>query len=132
AASRNRGPRASNRFFGSRSRSATDPCEACRYVAEVTISRCCALMFQAPLNSVASQSSSSGWLGGDPCTPKSSAVSTSPAPKNTRDDRLTARGAVRGGDGRTSQRASPSRVRGESPDDNDRTVGTPTSTASPG
>ena len=48
------------------------------------------------MNSVASQSSSSGWVGGSPCVPKSSLVSTRPRPKNCSQTRLTATRAVSG------------------------------------
>ena len=60
-------------------------------------------------NSVASQSSSSGWLGGSPWAPKSSTVFTSPVPKSICQSRLTATRAVSGLAGSTSQRARPSR-----------------------
>src|SRR5712675_2430131 len=46
----------------------------------------------------ASQSSNSGWLGRPPMTPKSSVVSTSPAPKSSAHMRLTVTRAVRGFD----------------------------------
>ena len=48
------------------------------------------------MNSVASQSSSSGCDGGAPCVPKSSLVSTMPRPKNCSHARLTATRAVSG------------------------------------
>ncbi len=47
-------------------------------------------------NWTASQSSSSGWLGGSPCEPKSSAVLTMPVPKTWSQNRLTATRAVSG------------------------------------
>ena len=82
----------------------------CRYVALVTISRSMALTSQPErTNSVASQSSSSGWLGGSPWAPKSSTVFTSPVPKSICQSRLTATRAVSGLAGSTSQRARPSR-----------------------
>ena len=50
--------------------------------ALVTIKRCMALRLQArAMNSVASQSSNSGCVGGVPCRPKSFCVSTRPLPK---------------------------------------------------
>src|SRR4051812_25184597 len=63
-------------------------------------------------NSVASQSSSSGWLGPPPCEPKPSAVSPTPAPKCSCQARLTATRAVSGLAGSTSQRANPRRLFG--------------------
>ncbi len=82
----------------------------CRYVALVTIRRSIALTSQPDrTNSVASQSSSSGWLGGSPWAPKSSTVFTSPVPKSICQSRLTATRAVSGLAGSTSQRASASR-----------------------
>ena len=48
------------------------------------------------MNSTASQSSSSGWLGGSPCAPKSSTVFTRPVPKSICQSRLTATRAVSG------------------------------------
>ena len=48
------------------------------------------------MKSEASQSSSSGWLGGLPCVPKSSDVRTSPCPNNSCQKRLTATRAVKG------------------------------------
>ena len=52
-----------------------------RYVAEVTIVRCSRFTSQSFMNSLASQSSSSGCEGHSPCRPKSSAVLTIPVPK---------------------------------------------------
>ena len=63
-------------------------------------------------NWTASQSSSSGWLGGSPCEPKSSAVLTSPVPKTWSQNRLTATRAVKGWFGATSHCARPSRLSG--------------------
>ena len=64
AGRRKRGPRASRRFSGSFSSSSGVTREDCRYVADVTISRCIALTSQpVRMNSVASQSSSSGCDG---------------------------------------------------------------------
>jgi hypothetical protein len=53
-------------------------------------------------NSRASQSSSSGWLGDSPWTPKFSLVLTSPWPKNCCQKRLTTTRAVRGWSGLVS------------------------------
>src|SRR5436305_2097958 len=61
-------------------------------------------------NCTASQSSSSGWLGGSPWAPKSSAVFTKPVPKNCCQNRFTATRAVSGCSGLTSQRARPRRL----------------------
>ena len=52
------------------------------YVADNTISRCRLFSDQPPATNLdARYSSSSGWLGGKPCAPKSLVVSTSPRPK---------------------------------------------------
>ena len=48
------------------------------------------------MNSAASQSSSSGWVGHSPCEPRSSSVFDSPVPKNCRQARLTNARAVSG------------------------------------
>ena len=79
----------------------------------MTISRC-SLFTSHPdaTNSVASQSSRSGWLGGSPRTPKSSADFTRPMPKNCCQKRLTATRAVSGLAGSTNQRARSSRLAG--------------------
>ena len=61
------------------------------------------------MNSVASQSSSSGWTGNSPCAPKSSTVLTMPKPKYDCQKRFTATRAVSGLLRSTSQRARPSR-----------------------
>ena len=63
-------------------------------------------------NCTASQSSSSGWLGGSPCEPKSSAVLTMPVPKNCCQNRLTATRAVSGCFGAISHWARPRRFIG--------------------
>ena len=47
-------------------------------------------------NSVASQSSSSGWLGKSPCRPKFSLVLTMPVPKSICQNRFTVTRAVSG------------------------------------
>ena len=64
------------------------------------------------MNSTASQSSSSGWLGNVPCVPKSSSVSTRPRPNSCAQKRLTMTRAVSGLSRSTSQRASPRRSAG--------------------
>ena len=48
------------------------------------------------VNVVASQSRSSGWVGGSPWVPKSSLVKTRPRPKNCSQNRFTATRAVSG------------------------------------
>ena len=56
--------------------------EVIKAVAESTMRRWSALSDPAPSrNSAASQSRSSGWLGGEPIRPKSLGVSTIPRPK---------------------------------------------------
>ena len=66
------------------------------------------------MNSTASQSSSSGWLGGSPWMPKSSGVRTMLRPKSSAHQRLTVTRAVSGFSRATSQRASVSRLGGPS------------------
>jgi hypothetical protein len=61
------------------------------------------------MNSTASQSSSSGWLGYSDCIPKSSLLFTIPVPKYVSQNRLTATRAVSGWFGATSHFASASR-----------------------
>ena len=63
------------------------------------------------MNSVASQSSNSGWVGIEPCVPKSSLVSTIPRPKSCSQYRLTVTRAVSGLSSDTSQFARPSQIR---------------------
>ena len=68
-----------------------------RYAEEVSISRCIALTDQPrATNSVASQSSSSGWLGARPFTPKFSGVATIPSPKWCSQSLFTSTRAVSG------------------------------------
>ena len=75
ASTRNRGPRASKRLYGSRASSSGVGRDDCRYMAESTISRCRCLRLQPfSMNSTASQSSSSGCEGGSHCRPRSSLV----------------------------------------------------------
>ena len=57
-------------------------------------------------NSVASQSSSSRWLGGAPFTPKLSGVATIPSPKWCSQSRLTSTRAVSGWPGWVSHWAN--------------------------
>ena len=83
-------------------------------------------------NSVASQSSSSGWLGNSPCVPKSSAVRTSPTPKTDCHKRFTVTRAGSGLAGSTNQRASPSRLRGRSGDRGGNVAGVPAVTSAAG
>ena len=64
------------------------------------------------MKSTASQSSSSRYSGTGARVPKSSGVSTSPAPKIACQTRFTATRAVSGDRGSASQRAKPSRFRG--------------------
>ena len=79
----------------------------CRYTEEVTISRCRVLMLQLLwINSVASQSRSSGCNGAGVCVPKSFAFETSHCPKWPCQIRLTITRAVRGFDRWVSHRAS--------------------------
>src|SRR5947207_15958619 len=74
------------------------------------------------INSQASQSSNSGWLGGVPCVPKSFSVSTRPRPKYCCQTRLTATRARSGFSGETSQRARSNRVSRELPEEADSLV----------
>ena len=72
----------SNRLSGSTPAHRAARCDDWRYVAEQTIRRWIAFWLQPrSMSSQASQSSSSGWLGGVPCVPKSLSVSTRPRPK---------------------------------------------------
>src|SRR5215471_21788787 len=82
-------------------------------------------------NSVASQSSSSGWLGGSPCEPKSSAVLTIPVPKYCCQYWFTATRAGSGLDGSRIHFANPKRFGGMSRDIGGRKDGTPEVTLSP-
>src|SRR5262245_22976408 len=70
----------------------------------VTRSRCRGFWRQPPrTNSRASQSSSSGWLGGSPSRPRSLAVVTSPRPKCCCQTRLTITRVVRRSEEHTSE-----------------------------
>src|SRR5262245_38124465 len=107
--------------------------EDCRYVALVTRSFCSALTSHPRrMNSVASQSSNSGWEGGSPCEPKLSTVFTSPTPKNISQDRFTATRAVNGLDGSTSHMAKPNRLLGAPAGSGGSHAGVARSTLSPG
>ena len=83
-------------------------------------------------NSVASQSSSSGWLGNSARTPKSSDVCTMPVPKNFSQRRLTATRAVSGLVGLAIQSARPSRLLGTPGGSAPNAVGMCAVTTSPG
>ena len=99
----------------------------------VTNSRSMAFISQSRrTSSVASQSSSSGWLGISPCVPKSSAVRTSPTPNIDCHRRLTVTRAVSGLAGSTNQRASPSRLRGRPGDKRGNVAGVAAVTSAPG
>src|SRR5262249_5516998 len=98
----------------------------CRYVADVTISRCNCFMLQPrSMNSTASQSSSSGCEGGSLCVPRSSLVTTSPVPKYACQARLTSARAVVGDFSSTSHFANVNRVGGASGGSGCSTSGTP-------
>ena len=82
-------------------------------MALVTISRTrCFTSQPLSMNSTASQSSSSGWLGHSPCAPKSAGVATSPVPKNIFQNRFTATRAVSGLLRMVTHCARPSRLAG--------------------
>ena len=83
------------------------------------------------MNSTASQSSSLGWLGGSPCVPKSSLVSTRPMPKTCSQKRFTSTRAVSGLFVSTSQRAKASRFVPLFGGKGFSTAGTPGDTRSP-
>ena len=87
------------------------------------------------MNSVASQSSSSGWDGGSPWRPKFSGVATRPRPKSCCQAALTATRAERGLAGSTSQRARSCRSGSPAPSrprSGGRNAGVPGRTPSPG
>ena len=113
ASSRNRGPCARKRFAGSFASVSGVTRDDCRYTADIT-SRFMSRLTSQPSsrNRTASQSRSSGWLGGSPCAPKSSAVLTIPVPKTWSQKRLTATRAVRGWLGAISHWARPNRLAG--------------------
>src|SRR6266478_2207710 len=69
-----------------------------------------AVPFEGATNSAASQSSSSGCVGGEPWAPKSFSVSTRPRPKYCCQRRLTVTRAVSGLAGSTIQRARSRRL----------------------
>ena len=83
------------------------------------------------MNSAASQSSNSGWLGNSACEPKFSVVFTSPTPKNRSQARFTQTRAVSGLPGSTIHRASPRRLSGWPAGRDGKTAGRPAVTASP-
>ena len=66
------------------------------------------------MNSTASQSSNSGWLGASACVPRSSEVATRPVPKYACQARLTNARAVVGDFRSTSQFANVRRFGGAS------------------
>jgi len=71
--------------------------EVCRYVPLVTISLTMCFMSQPlSMNSIASQSSNAGCVGGVPCEPKSSSGIASPRPWNIAHKRFTITRAVSG------------------------------------
>ena len=87
-----------------------DLLDDCRYAALITNSRCSFFMDQ-PLrtNSVASQSSNSGFAGRVPARPKSFGVATRPWPKCDCQTRFTSTRAVSGFDGEAIHSASVTR-----------------------
>ena len=108
----------------------------------VRIRRCSALRLQpCSTNQRASQSSSSGWVGGSPIVPKSLGVRTRPTPKWYCQTRLTITRAVSGLSRSVNHRASVSRRRevlaspggaGNFGCDATVTAGTPGPTSGPG
>src|SRR5262245_37044900 len=143
---RRRGKRDSRRLSGSFSRASGVVFDCCRYVALVTMRRRRCLMSQAAacpprfcepwsndgfMNSTASQSSNSGWLGGSPWMPKSSVVFTRPVPKNICHRRLTVTLAVSGFSFETSHCARPRRLFGAPLGKGGSACGTPGCTFSP-
>ena len=76
------------------------------------------------MNSMASQSSSSGCVGLSPWLPKSSLVCTSPRPNKASQKRFTVTRAVSGFSSLTSQRARPRRFAGASSGSGPKTAGT--------
>ena len=92
----------------------------------MTISFCIFFTSQpVRINSVASQSSNSGWDGFSPCNPKSSVVFTKPVPKYCCQKRFTVTRAVKGWFGSTSHLARPSRFVGAPRGSGGRIEGTP-------
>ena len=84
------------------------------------------------MNLRASQSSSSGCEGSWPWLPKSSGVATIPRPKIDCHQRLIVTRAVKGCFGSVTQRASPSRLRGQSRENGRRAAGVSRETGSVG
>ena len=98
----------------------------------MTMSLCIAFMSHLrSMNSTASQSSSSGCVGGSPCVPKSSLVSTRPLPKCCAQMRFIVTRAVSGLFGSTSQFARPRRLAGAPAGSGCSLAGTPGLTSSP-
>ena len=91
ASTRNRGPRASRRLYGSRGvQLGRDLATTGGRWPSARSAGASALRLQPrSMNSPASQSSSSGWEGGSLCVPKSSLVATRPVPKYACQTRLT-------------------------------------------
>src|SRR5437879_8483268 len=105
----------------------------CRYVVDVTMSRCSAFRLQPrSMNSTASQSSSSGCEGVSLCDPRSSLVLTRPVPKYVCQTRLTNERAVVGDLRSTSHWAKSSRVAGAPAGSGCRNAGTPGATGALG
>lgn len=97
ASMRKREPRARSLFSGSLLNCSVVEGEDCWYAFDMTICLTRALMFHPDLTKeTARWSRSSGWLGTSPCAPKSSAVFTSPTPKNCCQIRFTLTRAVSG------------------------------------
>ena len=132
AGRRNRGPRASSRFSGSRSYSSGVTVDDWRYVALSMMVFSRRLTSQPEsMNSTASQSSSSRLAGTSPWDPKSSTVLTIPTPNSICQRRLTMTRAVSGLDRLAIQRASSSRSRADRGADSASAAGTPGPTRSP-
>ena len=97
ASSRQRPWRASQKLYGSVSITAVVVTEVCRYVPLVTMSlTICFTSQPLSINSIASQSSSAGCVGGVPCEPKSSSGIARPRPWNIAHKRFTITRAVSG------------------------------------
>src|SRR5262249_34915053 len=118
---------------------AADTCDDGLEVGECTISRCRCLSDQAgpdspvgSMNSTASQSSISGWLGGSLWVPRSSLVLTRPVPKYACQTRFTNERAAVGDLRSTSHLAKVSRSAFASLGSACRNAGTPGDTGSPG
>ena len=112
------------------------------YASEFSINRCMCFMLQlCSVNSTASQSSSSGWVGASPVLPKLLGVRTIPSPKWSCQSRFTITRAVSGLSREAIHSASP-RLRhvdfasgggaGKAQSDSTATLSTPGVTASAG